>query len=206
MANTFGSPRRGHLRAADGALVGWRYWSVFRARPDLLISPFRKTRWEGPVLNAHAWSTDEAVEGVAGIHATHAQKQARCIAAMERTRRGWRRYFTTVAVGRVRGCGKYVIGVNGWRAQQVIVDKLFIVPFPGHLMEDVLEALAKRYDCPVHLDLRPDLRSWSSTAHRSCATCGHAKSHHRVRDGTCVMCGSTGPCAGEDMFQFAPVR
>jgi hypothetical protein len=204
MTNTPESPRRAHFRAGDGALVGWRYWLVFRAQPDELVSPVQHTHWEGPVLSAHAWSTAAAVEGVAGIHAAHTQKQARYRAVMARTRRGWGRDICTVAFGRVRGYGNYVIGVHGWRAQRVIVDKLFIAPFPGQDVRSVLDALENRYGCTVRVALLPDLRRCSRTFH-SCARCGHAISQHRISDGICVLCAGHGPCAGEAAFRFARI-
>jgi hypothetical protein len=196
----FGSPRRPHLRAGDGALVGWRYWRVSSALPDLLISPFRQTRWDGPVLTAHTWSTHDAVQGLAGIHATHTQKQARRFAALERGYRGSYTYTTTVAIGRVRAYGRYVVGTNGWRAERVIVDKLFIVPFPKQHAGGAIAAFEQRYHCPVRLDLR----SHTMALRDLCPRCGHAKSHHRFPPQPgCVMCGSHGPCGIDDSYRLA---
>jgi hypothetical protein len=192
----FVSPRRSRLRAGDGAIIGWRYWRVCSQWPDLLISPFRQTRWEGPVLKAHTWSTHEAVQGLAGIHATHTQKHARKFAELERGYRGAHTYTTTVAIGRVRAYDRYVVGTNGWRAERVIVDKLFIVPFPKQPATEAIAAFEQRYRCPVRVDLR-------SHSKDLCALCGHAKLHHRFPPQPwCVKCGSDGPCGNDDYYRL----
>lgn len=61
-------------RAADGGLVGWRYWLLGfpteKMSDAILVSPHRRTQWLGPTLTAEAWSDGSACEGVAGIHAS----------------------------------------------------------------------------------------------------------------------------------------
>lgn len=111
--------RRQTLRARDGALVGYRCWKLSAEVVDgergyYLRSPHRSTLWTGPTLVADNWTNDSAVRGVAGIHALYRRERS----DLEQLLR--------FVWGRVRGYGDYVQGSDGWRAEIVVVDKLWL--------------------------------------------------------------------------------
>lgn len=151
--------RRMNLRSADGGLVGYRYWKLDIREVDghrdyVLVSPHQGTIWEGPVLVADNWSNSSAHRGVAGIHATYRRKpDYSWESGTQVPHEIW---------GRVRGYGEFVRGTDGWRAERVIVDKLWIPSIIGllngciiipNLMKtwgiDIKDRLRERYECKV---------------------------------------------------------
>lgn len=111
---------RGHrprVNARDefGSLLGVRY---FRITDSLhLQSPSQGTIWDSAVLNAVGWSDDNAVRGSVGIHAAWPAMGANSFPVIDAGGQ---------VIARVRGQGKYVMGKEGWRAERVIVDTVYL--------------------------------------------------------------------------------
>lgn len=119
--------------------LGWRTFSWDRKR-KCLKSPSQGTLWENNELVADGWSDAAAVRGKAGIHACrlprgdwkladkpHDMPSGICVALVERFQR-------------------FVLGVEGWRAEWVIIKEL-LAPNAA-----VARTLRKLYpDIPVHV-------------------------------------------------------
>jgi hypothetical protein len=134
--------RRRALRAPDGALVGWRSWVW--GGSDLLLSPFAQAAWPGPTLVA-AGTRDDIVSGRAGIHACWSPRAAAAHAV------GYT--APIVAWGRVRGYGGFAAGPEGWRAERVLVERLYVTPEAEAIAGP--RALHERYGVPVSVQALP---------------------------------------------------
>lgn len=163
--------QRRHVQRIDPrrAIWGWRGWRV--VPPGLLESPQQRTQWPSKALHAAGWTKEGAVRGVAGIHASWSRK-----GDIMRER----------AIGRVRvpRGAQIVYGPEGFRAEEVVIDRLLVAP-------DVSEAerkhLAEMYGVPVgRLQRMPNPRNprsvvalgsggtWVATlaqGHPGCAVC-----------------------------------
>lgn len=152
-------------RAADGGLVGWRYWVLPRlagasitediqqlinpsfdvSLPSTLRSPHRGTIWDGPTLSAFEWSDEAACEGNAGIHALSSSLAIPAYSPPAL-------YYGSVHItGRVRGYGRYVLGTRGWRAERVVIDYLRV---PNDVYDEVKGPLSERYQCDIRKQWR----------------------------------------------------
>jgi len=114
----------------DRSLVGWRRWCI---DGDMLVSPYRCTRWPEPWLRADdGCDPSGPVRDAPGIHAYWVRD-----AAMSGREPVW---------GEVRGYGRYAAGPEGWRAEEVVIVRLFIAQYHA---ADAADALAARYGVPV---------------------------------------------------------
>ena len=122
----------------DNLHLGWRiwFWSPYHER---LFSPFRGAVWDTPELRVKApWVDSEAVRGVAGVHARllpegwenkeHPDMKAARMELGEypRQHRGF------IVSGAVERHGRYVLGMNGWRAEWVMIKKLVVRTQAGY--------------------------------------------------------------------------
>lgn len=108
---------RVNARDDYGALLGVRCFDL--TKDFRLTSPVQGTVWDSSVLTAVEWKEDGAVRGECGIHAAWPP-----------------RYWTaepeidcdgnTNIIACVRGMGRFVAGEEGWRAEKVIVDRVFL--------------------------------------------------------------------------------
>lgn len=103
--------------------LGWRAW-IWDGR--VLRSPHQRTAWETRELRAEAWSDDDALRGVQGIHARRMPR--------DWLRAGWPDAgpqegrldgrASKVVTGIVERYGRYVLGATGWRAELAIIREL----------------------------------------------------------------------------------
>lgn len=112
-------PRVGKRDLVDGSLVGVRY---FTWTDDYhLQSPQRKTVWESSTLAVAGWDESEAVRGVCGIHACWPSWNGAIQPHIDME-------CPNGVMAHVRGYGKFVSGKEGWRAEKVIVDTVYLPP------------------------------------------------------------------------------
>ncbi len=102
--------------------LGWREW-VWDADHKCLKSPQQETLWESDHLAARHWSNEDAVRGVAGIHAMLVPRHWKILNEFGASPYG-SPPSGTVVTGIVERFGKYVLGTEGWRAEQVIIREL----------------------------------------------------------------------------------
>jgi hypothetical protein len=104
----------------DGSLLGVR---IFKLSPSLkLQSPNQGTIWESNVLQiADEWQETEIVRGAAGIHAAWPPRSLMVAPLIDTVKPDAVSLFSCV-----RGYGRYVAGTEGWRAEKVIVDRVFL--------------------------------------------------------------------------------
>jgi hypothetical protein len=114
----------------DGSLVGWRVWNLV---DDILLSPQQGTAWERPVMVAHHFPESARVRNVGGLHA---EWGINCLSDHARV------------IGEVRGYGRTESGPEGWRSEEMVVVRLFVVtrPWDDSAHQGELE---DRYGVPV---------------------------------------------------------
>lgn len=101
--------------------LGWRAW-YWLEKDKVLMSPCMGTLWETRVLTAPNWSKVNAVRNEAGIHALLVRRHWKLT--------GW--FDDSVGVsdpsrlvhGIVERFGRFVLGTEGWRAEQVKILEL----------------------------------------------------------------------------------
>lgn len=101
-----------------GMLLGVRLFLI--GNDFKLRSPMRETVWETNQLSVPIWAEDEVVRGVAGIHAAWPPKSLRVRPLIDFGK------YHRLAIAEVRGHGKFVKGEEGWRAEKVIIDRVFL--------------------------------------------------------------------------------
>ncbi len=102
--------------------LGWREWT-WNAEQKCLQSPQMGTLWKSEKHKAVGWSRDDAVRGVAGIHAHLVPRHWRLLGEfgcypLNGGGGG------SLVTGIVERYGKYVLGTEGWRAEQVVIKEL----------------------------------------------------------------------------------
>lgn len=122
---------RRRRRASDGALVGVRWWIFDGA---CLMSPYQCTVWPTRELIAPHFGGGSRCRMRPGIHAFWRRREA----VQEAVNAG-------NIVGRVLGYGRYIAGHEGWRAERVVIDRLWI----GRRVSAQAETLQARYGVPV---------------------------------------------------------
>jgi len=120
-------PMVGH-RLTDNGLAGVR---LLRILPNgQLQSPQQQTLWQGPSLVASQWDTDSACRDASGIHALWPPCNLRV--AIEAVAKRLAHYMgcdlsgDEAAYALVGGYGRYVIGTDGWRAEQQVLQALYV--------------------------------------------------------------------------------
>jgi hypothetical protein len=117
-------PRK-NARDAFGTLIGVRLYAL---TVDLhLMSPAQATVWNTNVLVAERWDESDAVRGTCGIHAAWPCVSPRVMPFIDTVNRGPNRVIACV-----RGMDRFVAGETGWRAERVIVDKVFLPSYIKH--------------------------------------------------------------------------
>jgi hypothetical protein len=118
----------------------------------VLRSPYRGTYWPGPTLRVADWTDENAVRGVAGIHAMFrgSLEWASEFAAwrLELSRPGAYLSDAPLVLGRIRGSGHVAVAtrdIQGFRAEVATVD-LLIVPW---YLDVWVKKLGDRYQCPI---------------------------------------------------------
>jgi len=112
-------PRVNARDPVDGSLMGVRY---FILTDDYhLQSPQQKTVWEKATLTVPQWSDDSAVRGEMGVHACWPAWNGVMQPHIDME-------CPNGVMAQVRGYGKYVSGKEGWRAEKVIVDTVYLPP------------------------------------------------------------------------------
>lgn len=101
--------------------LGWREWT-WDAKAKCLKSPSQGALWPTEQHIAHQWSETDAVRGVAGIHALLVPKHWKILHELGHRPLGGS--SGEVITGIVERFGKYVLGTEGWRAEQVIIREL----------------------------------------------------------------------------------
>jgi len=98
--------------------LGWREWA-WNDQQKCLMSPSQGTLWPTAEHTAHHWSNEDAVRGHAGIHAMLVPRHWKILKEFE-VSIGYGGSIT----GIVERYGKYVMGTEGWRAEQVVIREL----------------------------------------------------------------------------------
>ncbi len=98
--------------------LGWREWKWDDAQ-KCLVSPSQGTLWPTAKHTAFNWSEGDAVRGLAGIHALLVPRHWRVLSEL-----GFTGGYGGAVTGIVERFGKYVLGTEGWRAEQVIIREL----------------------------------------------------------------------------------
>jgi len=96
--------------------LGWREW-VFPPGWDRLMSPVQNTAWPSSHLTAETWTDEGGVRGFVGIHAYLVPKHWKVISELNCP-------APYVVTGIVERFGRYVLGTEGWRAEQVVIREL----------------------------------------------------------------------------------
>jgi len=98
--------------------LGWREWT-WNAENECLQSPSQGTLWPTERHKADKWNKDDAVRGVAGIHALLVPRHWKILGDF-----GAYPLYGSTITGIVERFGKYVLGTEGWRAEQVVIKEL----------------------------------------------------------------------------------
>ncbi len=103
--------------------MGWREW-VWNSAEECLQSPVQLTLWREAHLKAETWDKKDVIRGVAGIHALLVPKHWKVMheLGMSPASGGPPHGFSVVGI--VERYGKFVLGTEGWRAQQVVIREL----------------------------------------------------------------------------------
>ena len=96
--------------------LGWREW-VFPPGWDRLMSPVQNTAWPSSHLTAETWTDEGGVRGFVGIHAHLVPKHWKVVSELTCP-------APYVVTGIVERFGRYVLGTEGWRAEQVVIREL----------------------------------------------------------------------------------
>ena len=99
--------------------LGWREW-IWDEKGECLRSPSQDTPWPSAEHLAHHWDEQEVIRGAAGIHALPVPRHWKILHEMHEAPIG---YGGNVN-GIVERFGRYVMGTEGWRAEQVVIREL----------------------------------------------------------------------------------
>lgn len=102
---------------------GWRSW-VWHTGHELLISPHHMVLWDKPYLGAAYWDDANILRGNAGIHARLVPKHWKILGWPDDDASSGVDENPNLVTGIVERFGRYVLGTNGWRAEQVIIREL----------------------------------------------------------------------------------
>ncbi len=103
--------------------MGWREWFWNEDR-GCLMSPSQGTFWETAEHAAIHWDEHDVVRGVAGIHALMVPRHWKLLNEFGWTPLGAQHQAAITVTGIVERFGKYVLGTEGWRAEQVVIREL----------------------------------------------------------------------------------
>lgn len=106
-----------------GDTMGWRSW-LWHDGYKLLVSPHYETLWESAELSAAHWSDDDAVRGVAGIHARLVPRHWKIVGWPDDESSNGIDQDPRLVTGVVERFGRYVMGTEGWRAEQAVIREL----------------------------------------------------------------------------------
>lgn len=126
---------RMNARDDYGSLLGVRAFKL--TGNYLLQSPSQNTIWTEDHLTTSNWDEGEVVRGLAGIHAAWPPMSFAS-----------RPLIDTIAdvgvIASVRASGRFVAGKEGWRAEKVIVDTVYL---PSHILTHwrIIKRLTKQY-------------------------------------------------------------
>ncbi len=101
--------------------LGWREW-IWDDEHKCLKSPSMGTLWPTADLRAEAWDSLEVIRGKAGIHAVLVPKHWKILHELNCSPLGGSTRDTVSGI--VERFGKYVLGTEGWRAEQVVIREL----------------------------------------------------------------------------------
>lgn len=102
--------------------MGWRAWLW---DGEWLISPHQGTLWPTMDLVAACWSEEDAVRGSAGIHARLVPRHWKIVGwPDDASSGGLEELNMPLVTGIVERFGRYVLGTEGWRAEQAIIREL----------------------------------------------------------------------------------
>lgn len=103
--------------------MGWRVWII--GAHSALCSPHMGTMWMGPELAAEAWDSDGALRGTSGIHARLVPRHWKILGWPDDGASGGLEVaYPEIVTGIVERFGRYVLGTDGWRAEQVVIREL----------------------------------------------------------------------------------
>lgn len=125
-----------NARDAFGSLLGVR---IFRMANCWLYSPAQGTPWESSVLRAPTWDEQQAVRGTCGIHAAWPPRSLKVVPKIDTVAITHQNVFASV-----RGQGRFVAGEEGWRAEEVIIDTVYL-PFEQLQNRNLLKQITKQY-------------------------------------------------------------
>jgi hypothetical protein len=94
--------------------LGWREWLWNGER---LRSPVRSTFWPTAELTAETWTDEGGVRGEVGIHAHLVPRHWKVVSELGSD-------STVRVAGIVERFGRYVLGTEGWRAEQAVIREL----------------------------------------------------------------------------------
>jgi hypothetical protein len=103
--------------------MGWRAW-VWHPGIKMLVSPHQYTPWTVDRLIAERWSDEDALRGAAGIHARLVPKHWKIIGWPDDESSSGLDDKPELVTGIVERFGRYVLGTEGWRAEQVVIREL----------------------------------------------------------------------------------
>ncbi len=142
--------------------LGWRMW-VWSESDRCLKSPHQDTLWPVAELSAAAWSDDDAVRGVAGIHARLLPKAWRLIGWPAGDGSSADAKNPLIVTGIIERFGRYVLGTTGWRSERVVIRELMAPSTEiGLAMEQVYPDVAVHY--ADQLEGVPSCKSEKSSA------------------------------------------
>ena len=126
-------------RLPDGALSGVKALRI--GIDGRLYSPQLGVEWPGPVLVAPDFSMSDAVAGKTGIHAKWPRRDGDHTAAVWEYLPG----RSHAAIALVAGYGRFVAGKLGWRAERVMLQRVYAPAQHVH-------SLAQKYrEVPVEI-------------------------------------------------------
>lgn len=100
--------------------LGWRQWD-WDADHKCLRSPSQGTLWETDRHVVPQWDEADVVRGVAGVHALLVPRHWKIASELGHFPIG---ESTAAVTGIVERFGRYVLGTEGWRAEQVVIREL----------------------------------------------------------------------------------
>lgn len=104
--------------------MGWRAW-LWHGGHERLVSPHHHALWDKPYLGAAYWADgDGALRGSAGIHARLVPRHWKIVGWPDDSSSSDLDPNPALVTGIVERFGRYVLGTEGWRAEQVIIREL----------------------------------------------------------------------------------
>lgn len=103
--------------------LGWRAW-VWDPVDELLRSPHQGSLWLVSQFCADTWSDEGAVRGTVGLHARLVPKHWKIIGWPDCDGSSGLDENPLLVTGIVERFGRYVLGTEGWRSEQVAIHEL----------------------------------------------------------------------------------